>query len=362
LKHSEEYRDSRLSRKIIDRIKAVAGKDIRLMEVCGTHTVSISRNGIRSVLPDSISLISGPGCPVCVTDQQDIDAFIALAQTENAIIATFGDLIRVPGTHSSLQREQADGRDIRIVYSTTDAIELAKQHPDKNVIFLGVGFETTTPTIAASLITAKQLNLTNYYVYAAHKVVPPALFALMKIPGVNIDGFLLPGHVSVIIGTDAYSPFFETYHLPCAVAGFESADILLAILRLSEQIASGQPMLDNCYPRAVTAEGNPKARQLTEMVFELCDAPWRGIGVITASGLRIRKEFEMFDAKKQFNIQVPESRPPKGCACGDILTGKIIPPQCPLYKKVCTPMDPVGPCMVSTEGTCAAYYKYFRQL
>jgi hydrogenase expression/formation protein HypD len=362
MKHSEEYRDSNLSRKIIDRIKAVAGKDIRLMEVCGTHTVSIFRNGIRSVLPDSISLISGPGCPVCVTDQQDIDAFISLAQTDNTIIATFGDLIRVPGTHSSLQREQADGRDIRIVYSTTDAIELAKQHPDKNVIFLGVGFETTTPTIAASLITAKQLNLTNYYVYAAHKVVPPALFALMKIPGVNIDGFLLPGHVSVIIGTDAYSPFFETYHLPCAIAGFESADILLAILRLSEQIASGKPLLDNCYPRAVTAEGNPKARQLTEMVFELCDAPWRGIGVITASGLRIRKEFEMFDAKKQFNIQVPESRPPKGCACGDILTGKIIPPQCPLYKKVCTPMDPVGPCMVSTEGTCAAYYKYFRQL
>jgi hydrogenase expression/formation protein HypD len=360
MKYSEEYRDSQISRKIISRIKTVSPNGIRLMEVCGTHTVSIFRNGIRTVLPKSISLISGPGCPVCVTDQQDIDAFIALAQTENTIIATFGDLIRVPGTQSSLQREQAGGRDIRIVYSTTDAIELAKQHPDKNVIFLGVGFETTTPTIAASLITAKQMGLKNYFVYAAHKLVPPALFALMETIGVNIDGLILPGHVSVIIGTNAYSSFFDKYHLPCAVAGFESADILLAILRLSEQIASGQPLLQNCYPRAVSSEGNPKARQLTEMVFEVCDAPWRGIGVIADSGLRIRKEFEIFDAKKQFNIQVPESQPPKGCACGDILTGKIIPPECPLYKKVCTPMDPVGPCMVSTEGTCAAYYKYYK--
>jgi len=206
------------------------------------------------------------------------------------------------------------------------------------------------------------MKLKNYYVYAAHKVVPPALFALMEIPGVNIDGFLLPGHVSVIIGTDAYSPFFEKHRLPCAVAGFESADILLAILRLSEQISSSRPKLENCYPRAVTPEGNPKARQIVDTVFKVCDVKWRGIGIIPASGLSIREEFEMFDAKKQFNLQVPESSPPKGCACGDILTGKIIPPQCPLYKKVCTPMEPVGPCMVSTEGTCAAYYKYHKQL
>ncbi len=360
MKHSEEYRDGKLSRKIIDRINDISGKNIRLMEVCGTHTVSIFRSGIRSVLPKSISLLSGPGCPVCVTDQNDIDAFIALAETENTIIATFGDLIRVPGTHSSLQREQADGRDIRIVYSTIDALELARQHPDKNVIFLGVGFETTTPTIAASLVSAKQMDLKNYYVYAAHKLVPPALFALMETIGVNIDGFLLPGHVSVIIGTNAYLPFFEKHPIPSAIAGFEPADILLAILRLSEQIAAGKPMLENCYPRAVTSEGNPKARQIVDTVFDVCDARWRGIGMIPKSGLRIREEFEKFDAQKQFDIQVPESGPPKGCACGDILTGKKTPPECPLYKKVCTPLEPIGPCMVSTEGTCAAYFKYYR--
>jgi len=360
MKHAEEYRDSEFSRQIIDRIKKISGENIRLMEVCGTHTVSIFRNGIRSVLPKSISLISGPGCPVCVTDQRDIDAFIALAKTKNTIIATFGDLIRVPGTNSSLQKEQADGRDIRIVYSTMDALKIARQHPDKNVIFLGVGFETTTPTIAASLISAKQSNISNYYVYAAHKLVPPALFALMETIGVNIDGFLLPGHVSVIIGTDAYLPFFQKYPIPCAIAGFEPADILLAILRLIEQIAAGRPQLENCYPRAVTPRGNPKARQIVDTVFEACDAPWRGIGVIANSGLCIRKEFEQFDAQKQFDIQVPESVPLKGCACGDILTGKRTPPECALYKKACTPETPVGPCMVSTEGTCAAYFKYFR--
>jgi hydrogenase expression/formation protein HypD len=359
MKYSEEYRDGRLSKNIIERINAVAGKKIRLMEVCGTHTVSIFRSGIRSVLPDTISLLSGPGCPVCVTAQQDIDAFIALSRIENTIITTFGDLIRVPGTESSLQREQAEGRDIRIVYSTVDALEIARKNPDKNIVFLGVGFETTTPTIAASLISAEKSGLENYFVYPAHKLVPPALFALMETIGVNIDGFLLPGHVSVIIGTDAYLPFFEKHPLPCVVAGFEPADILLAILRLSEQIAGGAPRLENAYPRAVTAIGNAKAREMTDTVFEVCDAPWRGIGTIPDSGLRIRKAFEMFDAQKHFAIDVPASAPPKGCACGDILTGKKTPPECALYKKVCTPMSPVGPCMVSTEGTCAAYYKYF---
>ena len=361
MKYSEEYRDGRLSRKLIDRINAVAKKKIRLMEVCGTHTVSIFRSGIRSVLPETISLLSGPGCPVCVTAQQDIDAFIALSQIDNTIITTFGDLIRVPGTRSSLQREQADGRDIRIVYSTVDALEIARKNPDKNVVFLGVGFETTTPTIAASLISARETGLENYFVYPAHKLVPPALFALMETIGVNIDGFILPGHVSVIIGTDAYLPFFEKHPVPCVVGGFEPADILLAILRLAEQIAEGAPRLENAYPRAVTAHGNARAREMTNAVFEPCDAPWRGIGTIPDSGLRIRKSYEKFDAQKHFAITVPKSAPPKGCACGDILTGKKIPPECALFKKACTPMTPVGPCMVSSEGTCAAYFKYFTQ-
>jgi len=358
MKHSEEYRDTLLSRQIIKRINTVSRRPIRLMEVCGTHTVSIFRNGIRSVLPETITLISGPGCPVCVTDQSDIDAFIQLARNGKTLIATFGDLMRVPGSGSSLLMEQAEGRNIRMVYSTTDALELARQHPDTNVVFLGVGFETTAPTIAASIISARQMGLKNYFVYTAHKMVPPALEALMNTDGVDIDGFLLPGHVSVIIGVDGYAPFFEKYHLPCAVAGFEPTDILQAILCLAEQIETDAPSLANCYPRAVSAGGNSKAREVMNMVFEPCDAAWRGIGVIPGSGLRIRDEYGAFDAAKQFEIPIIQTVSPKGCACGEILTGKITPLQCPLFKTVCTPVDPVGPCMVSSEGTCAAYYKY----
>ncbi len=358
MKHLEEYRERDLSRQIIEQIRSASGRPVRIMEVCGTHTVSIFRNGIRSVLPETISLISGPGCPVCVTDQGDIDAFIELARRDNTIIATFGDLIRVPGTRSSLGREKSAGRDIRIVYSTLDALDLARHHPDKQVVFLGVGFETTAPTIAASILGASREGLENYCVYAAHKLVPPALEALAGNIGVEIDAFLLPGHVSVVIGTKAYAPFFEKYRIPCVIAGFEPADILYAIYRLVCMTAEGRPALENAYSRAVAPEGNPKARQIMEQVFDVCDARWRGLGTIPDSGLSIRKDFAAHDAARRFDIRPVESAPPKGCACGDILTGRITPPQCPLYKKACTPADPVGPCMVSSEGTCAAYYRY----
>jgi len=358
MKFIEEYRDSKLSRKIIDKINKVSQKEIRIMEVCGTHTVSIFRNGIRSVLPKTVSLISGPGCPVCVTSQSEVDAFIALAGEDDVIVATFGDLIRVPGTFSSLQREKAEGRNIRIVYSTFDALEIAKKNPDKKIVFLGVGFETTAPTIAASVISAKQAGIKNYFIYSAHKLVPPALETLMGITGGKIDGFLLPGHVSVIIGTNAYSSFFEQYQIPCAIAGFEPTDILQAIFILIEQHESGSVNLVNSYERAVCSDGNSKARQIMYEVFETCDASWRGIGTIPKSGLRLKKEYKSFDAMKKIKIIVPDSQPPKGCACGEVLTGKIIPPDCPFYKTICTPIDPVGPCMVSSEGTCAAYYKY----
>lgn len=359
MKHVKEYRDGDLARRIIEQIHAEAGHPLRIMEVCGTHTVSIFRNGIRSLLPGSISLVSGPGCPVCVTDQGDIDAFIELARKENVIIATFGDLIRVPGSRSSLYLEQAAGRDIRIVYSPLDAVDLARQHPGKPVVFLGVGFETTAPAIAASIVTADQEGLENYLVYAAHKLVPPALEALAGNIGIQIDAFLLPGHVSVIIGTSAYLPFFEKYRIPCVIAGFEPTDILQAIYRLVLMTASGRPALENAYPRAVTDEGNPRARQIMDRVFYICDAKWRGLGAIPASGLAIREEFAGHDAVRRFDIHPQESAPPKGCACGEILTGRMIPPECPLYKKVCTPADPVGPCMVSSEATCAAYYRYY---
>ena len=269
------------------------------MEVCGTHTVSIFRSGIRSVLPGSITLLSGPGCPVCVTSQKDIDSFVSLSRMKDVIITTFGDLMRVPGSGSSLQKENAEGGDIRMVYSTFDALKIAEKNPDKEVIFLGVGFETTTPTIAASILAAKKTGLTNFSVFSAHKTVPPALFALMKTENVKIDGFLLPGHVTVVIGMDAYQPFAEKFQIPCVVGGFEPADILQAIYKITKQIERSSPDLENAYPRAVTKTGNEKAKVIMKKVFAVSDADWRGIGAIPESGLDIREEFEFFNAKKR---------------------------------------------------------------
>jgi len=358
LKHVEEYRDPKLSKKLIKHLQTISKTDIRLMEVCGTHTVSIFRSGIRSILPKSISLLSGPGCPVCVTAQGEIDAFIELSREDGVIIATFGDLMRVPGTRSSLQKEKADGRDIRVVYSTFDGIQIAKDHPDKSVVFLGVGFETTAPTIAASIFTAKQMNVENYFVYSAHKLVPPALEALTDQDDVRVNGFILPGHVSVIIGVQSYQPFFDRHRVPCAITGFEPADILKGISVLVEQIESGTPRLENAYPRAVTHGGNPKAQRLLEDVFEPVDAVWRGIGVIPGSGLKMREPYAGFDAASHFRIIAKEAPEPKGCACGEILTGSKTPPECPLFRTRCNPMEPIGPCMVSSEGTCAAFSRF----
>jgi hydrogenase expression/formation protein HypD len=358
LKHIDEYRDSAIAKSLIKKIKTASKRNIRLMEVCGTHTVSIFRSGIRSVLPSTISLLSGPGCPVCVTDQRDIDAFIELARLDDVIVTTFGDLMRVPGSNSSLQRESAEGHDIRMVYSTFDALKIAQKNPAKKVVFLGVGFETTAPTIAAAIRQADEMDIENFSVISAHKLVPPALETLMSLEDVRLDGFILPGHVSVIIGLNAYRPFFARHQIPCVAAGFEPADILQAVGMLVEMIETGKPGLDNAYPRAVTDQGNTKAQKIMREIFEPADVCWRGIGMIPQSGLKIRAEYAAHDAAKQFELRVPEPIVPPGCACGDILTGKKIPPDCRLYRKVCTPTDPVGPCMVSTEGTCAAYYKY----
>jgi hydrogenase expression/formation protein HypD len=358
IKHLEEYRDPEIARKIVERIKTVSQKPIRLMEVCGTHTTSIFRSGIRGLLPPTIALLSGPGCPVCVTAQNEIDAFITLARIDDVIVTTFGDLMRVPGTDSSLQKERAYGSDIRVVYATFDALEIAKKNPHKKVVFLGVGFETTAPTIAASILSAKEMQIDNYFVFCAHKLVPPALVALGASKRTNIDGFILPGHVSVIIGIEAYQPFFERFKVPCVVAGFEPVDILQSILLLVEQIETNEPKLANSYQRAVTFGGNPKAQRIMQDIFETVDVNWRGIGKISQSGLKIRKEFASFDAEKMFNIKISETEDPKGCACGEILTGLKIPPECTLYKTICTPEAPIGPCMVSSEGTCAAYYRY----
>ena len=358
---SNDYRDPRLAKSLSRQIVTTSKSPVRLMEVCGTHTMAIFRHGIRSLLPETITLLSGPGCPVCVTDQTDLDAMIGLAQYEDVIMATFGDLIRVPGSSGSLQQARSQGADVRVVYSPLDAVTLARENPGRMIVFPAVGFETTAPTIAATLITARQAGLDNFCIYPAHKTVPHALNALMTLPQTRIDGFLLPGHVSVIVGVQAYADFWRKYQIPCVVAGFEPVDILEALLDLIRQVETSRPRLANAYPRAVTDQGNPTAKEMMARVFEPCDARWRGIGVIPDSGLAVREEFAAFDARQHFNIEVIPAAESKACACGEILTGIKTPPQCALFRRTCTPMTPVGPCMVSSEGTCAAYYRYHEE-
>lgn len=357
-KFFESYRDPKLAQRLVEQIKAACQKECRIMEVCGTHTVSIFKSGIRSLLPPALSLLSGPGCPVCVTDQRDIDGFIALSRQEKTIVTTFGDLMRVPGTESSLFEERAKGADVRMVYSPLDAVKIAREEPQQRVVFLGVGFETTAPTVAAALMAARQERLTNFFVYSAHKLVPPALNALMAVERVQIDGFLLPGHVSVIIGARAYEAFVNKFGVPSVIAGFEPVDLLTAIGRLILQMERGEARLENAYPRAVTDMGNPTAQKLLSEVFEVVDTPWRGLGTMPQSGLKLKGSFERFDAETHFSITVPTATVSTGCCCGDILTGRKSPGDCLLYGKACTPMHPVGPCMVSSEGTCAAFYRY----
>ncbi|RLB99407.1 MAG: hydrogenase formation protein HypD, partial [Deltaproteobacteria bacterium] len=357
LKYVEEYRDGDLARHLVKKIHAVSKKELRLMEVCGTHTMSIFRHGIRSVLPRGITLLSGPGCPVCVTAQKDIDAFVAFAGIKNVIVTTFGDLIKVPGSGSSLAREKASGADVRIVYSVFDAVNIARENKDKEVVFCGVGFETTIPTIAAGILMGIEARVDNFSSYSSNKLTPPALAALLETDGVEIDGFILPGHVSVITGTDAYRDTFEKYDIPSVIAGFEPIDILKAILILVQQNEAGKPALENAYPRAVSDEGNTKAKQIMNQIFEVCNAFWRGIGEIPSSGMGLRKEYQRFDAAIKFGMDMPDVPEPKGCACGEILLGLKTPEDCALYKKKCTPMNPVGPCMVSSEGSCAAFYR-----
>lgn len=358
VKHIQEYRDREIARRLIAQIHAASRKPIRLMEVCGTHTMSIFRSGLRSLLPETITLVSGPGCPVCVTAQREIDQFVALARREDVILTTFGDLLRVPGSGSSLQQERAAGCDVRVVYSPLDALALAARNRAKKVVFLGVGFETTAPTVAAALLSARAQGVSNFLVFAAHKRTPPAVAALMAAPDLRVDGFLLPGHVCLVTGTRAFQPLVDRYRIPCVVGGFEPLDLLGALARLVAQIEAGAAVLENAYERAVTAGGNAKAQAVMEAVFATVDAEWRGLGVIPESGLKIAEAHRALDAEACFDLSVPDVPEPRGCACGQVLKGLKIPTDCALYQKTCTPMHPVGPCMVSSEGTCAAYYRY----
>ena len=358
LKHLSEYQSRDICREILSRIQSTSRKAVRLMEVCGTHTMSISRNGIRGLLPDTVTLLSGPGCPVCVTSQGEIERFIRLSRIKDVIVTTFGDLLRVPSRDATLEKERADGADIRMVYSTLDALDIAVNNPDKEVVFLGIGFETTAPTIAAAIEEARNKGIGNFSVLSANKRVIPALEALLKHEQVKVDGFICPGHVSVIIGGDAYRPVSEKYKIPCVVAGFEPVDILQAVYMLIDQIEKRRADVEIAYRRGVSFEGNLRALETMHRVFNVSDAVWRGIGPIAASGLTINRDFSQFDADIKFQLPVEDIPEPDGCACGEILMGIKSPSQCGRFGKTCTPAHPVGPCMVSSEGTCAAYYKY----
>ena len=352
------FRDKDLARGLIKAIHEIAPEHASLMEVCGTHTVSIARAGLRSAMPEGIELLSGPGCPVCVTANRDIDAMIACARIPNTIVVTFGDMMRVPGSTSSLLAEKAEGHDVRVVYSPVDALKIANENPDKHIVFCGVGFETTAPVIASVIKRAKAQDIKNFSIYCAHKTVPAALEALICDPGVKLDALILPGHVSTIIGSKPYEFLAEKYGIPGVVTGFEPCDLLQGIGELLRMLKRGEARIEIAYARGVMAQGNPAAVAMLNEVFEPCDAVWRGLGLIPGSGLSIRKEFELYDATKRLEIEVEETREHKGCRCGDVLRGAMKPSSCGLFGKACTPEHPIGPCMVSSEGSCAAYFRY----
>ena len=361
MKCADGFRSREITAPLVEEIRRSLTGPLRIMEVCGTHTMSIFRHGIRSLLPDGLALLSGPGCPVCVTPTGHIDAFVAAARLPQVTVATFGDLIRVPGSNGSLATARAAGARVEIVYSPMDALTLAQQEPERIVLFPAIGFETTAPTIAATILQAERLGLTNFLIIAAGKTIPQALEALMADPELQVDGLLCPGHVSAIIGAEAYRPLAEKHHLGCAVAGFEPADILAGLLSLIRQNNTDTPQVDNCYTRAVTASGNTRAQALIDEVFAPADSEWRGLGTIPGSGLTLREKYYQFDGMRRLAIPLHPTKEPKGCRCGDILKGRLLPPDCPLYGRTCTPLQPVGPCMVSNEGTCAAYYRYSGQ-
>jgi len=357
MQYIDEYRDKKLVEKLVYHIKLLTDREITLMEVCGGHTWAIHKFGIASLLPDKIRLLSGPGCPVCVTDKKFIDQAIAYSRLKDVIITTYGDLIRVPGSTSSLDIEKSKGSDIRIVYSTMEALKIAEQNPARKVIFLGIGFETTAPASAVSLINARNGNIQNYYLFSSHKIMPPAMSALID-DGVNINGYIAPGHVTAITGSDMYKNIPEKYGVGCVVSGFEPLDILQSVYMLVKQMIEKKFRVEIQYKRAVNPKGNIKAQQALQEVFEYRDDWWRGLGVLKNSGLGINNKYRNFDAESIIKVEVEETIEYKGCICGEILKGKKTPEDCKLFKTVCNLSNPVGACMVSNEGACNAYYRF----
>jgi hydrogenase expression/formation protein HypD len=363
MKYQDEFRDRELVQGLAEKLaRVVAGRaePMTFMEVCGTHTMAIYRFGLASLLPPQVRLISGPGCPVCVTPNDYLDRAIAICRLPGIITATFGDMMRVPGSSSSFMEERAKGADIRIVYSPLNAVAMAAANPDKKVVFLGVGFETTAPTVAASILAAEVEGVANYFVLASHKTIPIPMQLLTADPELGLDGYICPAHVSAIIGVDAYTPLAQEFRTACVVTGFEPADVMQGVLMLAEQVMAGESRVEVQYSRVVRREGNPRARAIMAQLFTPCDVPWRGIGVIPGSGLKIGDSYARFDAEKMLPVDVEPTLEHPGCCCGEVLKGKLSPFSCPLFATACTPEAPVGACMVSSEGTCSAAYKYGR--
>jgi hydrogenase expression/formation protein HypD len=357
MKYIDEYRNKDLILKLAAKIKKEARQDYTFMEVCGGHTHAIRRFGIPSLLPQNIKLISGPGCPVCVTGKDFIDKAVSCSGMENVIVATFGDLIRIPGSSSSLERERASGSDIRIVLSGLEALEIARNNPGKRIVFPGIGFETTAPGTAVTVLNARKEGIDNFSVLSAHKVMPPAMEAIIK-DGTSVDGFICPGHVSVITGSLAFEFIPLKYNIACVVAGFEPVDLMLSVLMLINQVNRKKPGVEIQYNRAVTENGNDLAKRYMQSVFEPCDARWRGLGIISGSGLKLRKEFGNFDAERILSPTSVGTEDEGSCICGEILKGIKTPGDCPLFGTTCTPDNPEGACMVSGEGACNSWYKY----
>ena len=355
----QEERD--LAKRLVSEIHRLADQadhKLRFMEVCGTHTVAIFRAGIRQMLPENVELVSGPGCPVCVTPDDYMDKAIAYAQQPDVIITTFGDMLKVPGSRSSLNEAKTNGADIRIVYSPMDSLQVAKDNPDKKIVFLAVGFETTAPTAAATVLAAEQQGITNLYMLSAQKLVPPVMEALLNDEEVHVDGFILPGHVSVVTGTGIYEPIVEKYHVPGVVTGFEPVQILRALYRLVKQVVAHEARVENEYEDVVRPEGNPVSRQITDKVYEPADTNWRGMGCVPISGLRMKETYARFDIERVMPLAVDTVAKNTACRCGEVLRGIVTPHECPLFGKACIPTHAVGPCMVSVEGVCAAWFKY----
>jgi hydrogenase expression/formation protein HypD len=357
VKFIDEFRNKDIAQGLIRRIFEVSTRPVHLMEVCGTHTVSFFRYGIREMLPKHIRLLSGPGCPVCVTPNQDIDLAIALSRRDDVLLATFGDMMRVPGSTSSLQKEKAEGRSIRIVYSPLEALRLAKENPAKKVVFLAVGFETTSPAIAMTLLQAHQEGIPNLYFLNTQKRVPPALRALLQSEKVQIHGFILPGHVCTILGRKPFEFISKEFKRPAVIAGFEPLDLLQAVWMLVTQIEKEQASVEIQYTRVVRDQGNPVAVDKMDQAFQQDEALWRGLGWIPGSGSRLKDPFSSMDARRM-EVDVEPSREHPGCLCGEVLQAVRTPTECPLFKTVCHPDHPVGPCMVSVEGACFTYFRY----